>query len=83
MVLVVQRWYRKTSIWIINRNLTTCIVEISTTTRESFIFFARENIGLFGYSNHMFLKVRPLLPSTAIHHSLTSQLSQLQKLSLL
>lgn len=53
MVLVVQRWHRKTSIWIINRNLTTCIIEISTTTRESFIFFARENIGLFGYSNYI------------------------------
>lgn len=73
MVPVVQRWGTKTSIWVINGNST--IVEISTATRESFIFSAKENIGLFVYSNYMFLKLWPLRPSTAIHHSLVSCLS--------
>lgn len=55
-----QRWGRKFSIWVINGNLT--VVEIRTTTIASLIFSARENTGLFGYSNCMFLKLWHLSP---------------------
>lgn len=56
------------------------MVEIGTTTKESFMFSARENMSCLGTAT-ILGTLAPSPHPPAIHHNLTSHVSQLLKLN--